>query len=328
MSKVLSFILILILAIAVSGTIAVQNTKAAGKIIGAYTVNERIFVNTVGEPEGKPITSGFQDYKPAWSKTGSMLVFFRIKENNADVSQWKNAICVIHTDGTGFRELTDGQYHDFNPTWTRDGKNRIIFDRYNTTTGLWGVYVTAPDAKPGDEQLISDSSVMEYAHSCLLDGRILILSTRGGPDSFKSDSYMFLLTWEPGKPSKYETIKFNYKLGGLPDRVSFSPNERKIVYELNETYSGFSFNGHPLVVADFDPATATCSNPRVITKAILSVCDIYPRWTKDETAIIYHSNRGGKYQLYKYDLAEQTTAKVSTDITANYAYFCGEDTPY
>jgi hypothetical protein len=31
----------------------------------------------LGQPEGKPLTSGHWDFKPSWSKKGDMPVFFR-----------------------------------------------------------------------------------------------------------------------------------------------------------------------------------------------------------------------------------------------------------
>ncbi len=45
-----------------------------------------------------------------------------------DVSKWKTAIHVIHADGTGLHQLTDGTHTDFNQTWTRDGRNTPIWN--------------------------------------------------------------------------------------------------------------------------------------------------------------------------------------------------------
>jgi len=44
---------------------------------GAYSRDGRIHVGEFGAPDGDPITTGHQDMKPSWSKTGGMLVFFR-----------------------------------------------------------------------------------------------------------------------------------------------------------------------------------------------------------------------------------------------------------
>jgi hypothetical protein len=86
---------------------------AALGLRGSYAVNGEIHVGTFGEPEGKPLTTGHQDMKPSWSKTGDMLVFFRVTEFAKEIPDWKTAICIVKTDGTGFRTLTDGTHTDF-----------------------------------------------------------------------------------------------------------------------------------------------------------------------------------------------------------------------
>ncbi len=77
---------------------------------GSYYMNGEIHVNTYGTPEGKPLTSGYSDFKPSWSKTGDMLVFFRRLKNHRVTVMWKTAICIINVDGTGFHQLTDGTH--------------------------------------------------------------------------------------------------------------------------------------------------------------------------------------------------------------------------
>ena len=118
--------------------ITVCNKATADETItnrGSYYVNGEIHVNTYGAPENKPLTAGHNDFKPSWSKTGDMLVFFRRLKNDPDVSKWKTAIHIIHADGTGLHQLTDGTHTDFNQTWTRDGTNTPIWNRKRTHTG-------------------------------------------------------------------------------------------------------------------------------------------------------------------------------------------------
>ncbi len=61
--------------------------KSTG-IRGSYFVNGEIHVNGYGTPEGKPLTSGHQDFKPSWSKTGDMLVFFRRLKHHPVTVNW------------------------------------------------------------------------------------------------------------------------------------------------------------------------------------------------------------------------------------------------
>ena len=49
----------------------------------------------------------------------------------------------------------------------------------------------------------------------------------------------------------------------------------------------------------------------------------YPRWTKDETAIVYHASPS----LYLYTLEDGSTVKVSANDNADYRYPHCEATP-
>jgi len=116
----------------------------------SYYKNGEIHVNVLGTPEEKPLTSGHWDFKPSWSKTGDMLVFFRRLVNHREVGKWKTAICVINVDGPGFHQLTDGTHTDFNQTWTRDGTNTPIWNRKNPKTGGYQVMASKVGGKPGE----------------------------------------------------------------------------------------------------------------------------------------------------------------------------------
>src|SRR5262245_3823978 len=94
----------------------------------SYFRNGEIHVNVPGRPEGTPLTAGHMDFKPSWSKTGDMLVCFRRTKDDPVTVDWKSAIFLINVDGTGFHQLTDGTRTDFNPTWTRDGRNTPIWN--------------------------------------------------------------------------------------------------------------------------------------------------------------------------------------------------------
>jgi hypothetical protein len=117
----------------------------------SYYCNGEIYVTEVGKQEGKPLTAGHWDFKPSWSKTGDMLVCFRRLKDDPDTLKWKTATFVIHTDGTGFHTLSDGTHTDFNPTWTRDGKNTPIWNRKNDATGGFYVMQSTVGGKPGQE---------------------------------------------------------------------------------------------------------------------------------------------------------------------------------
>ena len=96
------------------------------------------------------MTTGHWDFKPSWSKTGNHLVCFRRLEGDpVNVMTWKSVIFIINADGTGYHELSDGTHTDFNPTWTRDGKNTPIWNRKNEKNGFH-VVQSKVGGKPGE----------------------------------------------------------------------------------------------------------------------------------------------------------------------------------
>jgi hypothetical protein len=285
---------------------------------GSYFRNGEIHVNTYGTPEGKPLTSGHQDFKPSWSKTGDMLVFFRRIKNDPVVTNWETAICVINVDGTGFHKLTDDTHTNFNQTWTRDGTNTPIWNRKNPETGSFYVMQSKVGAKPGEEVALTDKSHHTWAYTCLKDGRILVQSAHP-----KQGWGYYLMTPNlSGKP-RYERIDCELAKKGLLDRVSISPSETKVCFEYQKGFNR-KVPGRTLYIADFDPKKRTITNAKAFANEEgANRWFAYPRWTKDEAAIVYHASPS----LYLYTLKDGSTRKVSTKDGADYRYPHCEDAP-
>lgn len=288
----------------------------------SYYCNGEIHVNVPGQPEGKPLTTGHWDFKPSWSKTGNMLVCFRRLKDDPVVSNWKSAIFIINTDGSGFHTLSDGTHTDFNPTWTRDGLNTPIWNRKNEKGGGYHVMQSKVGNKPGQEVTLSDEGYHTWAHSCLTDGRILVNSnhpTLGWG--------IFLMSRKVGGTPRYERIQCELGRAGQFHRVSVSPSEKKVCFEF---LSGFKFTepGHTLYIADFDARERTITNLKAFAnQAGKRIWFAYPRWIEGEAAVVYHSGETGKNQLYVYRLEDGVTKRVSTNPSADYRYPHGEAAP-
>jgi hypothetical protein len=281
---------------------AASEEKSTG-FRGSYFVNGEIHVNTYGTPEGKPLTSGHQDFKPSWSKAGDMLVFFRRLKNDPVVTNWKTAICIINVDGTGFHQLTDGTHTDFNQTWTRDGSNTPIWNRKNPETGSFYVMHSKVGAKPGEEVPLTDKRYHTWAYTCLIDGRILVQCAHP-----KQSWGYFLMTPDPGGEPSFERIECELATKGVLDRVSISPSETKACFEYQK---GFRHNmtGRTLYIADFDAKKPSITNAKAFANEEgAKRWFAYPRWTKDEKAIVYHASPS----LFLYTLADKNTVRVST----------------
>jgi Tol biopolymer transport system component len=286
--------------------------------------NLRVTINRYGEAR-LFLTTGFDDFKPTWSQSGGRLAFFRTLQYGPDFAGWKTKLCTIRVDGTGFRELSPGRWADFNPTWTRDGTNQIIFNRYAVRGSTSNdTYLISPDGSIGDEVLVSNpANGYEWGFSGLRDGRIFMdrVSWATSPPTARS----FLLTPRPGGVGLYQEIARPTRQ--LWHKLSLSPSERRVAYMLDNDDNMSTYNDVVLYYADFDPTTLTVSNPVAITDYDPAhVCE-YPRWSADESLILYDSNRTGVYQMYGYRLADRMTARLSSDATTNSQFGSFENVP-
>ncbi len=281
------------------------------------------------QQQGKPhiyLTEANRDFKPSWSKSGSMIAFFRLLNYGPEFAQWKTKLCVINANGSGLRELTDGAAADFNHTWTRDGTNMILFNRYAVDhPGSNDIYLTSPTATPGEEVLLSHPDHdFEWAMSGLSDGRIFIdriVFPFAAPPKVRS----FLMTPNPGGIGHYEelirpTTKMWHKL-------SVSPDETKVAYMLDNNDDMSSYADVVLYYADFDKERLVVENPVAITEKSPESVEEYPRWSADGSLIIYDSNRTGIYQLYAYRPADGEHGRLSADQDNDYQFGNFENAP-
>jgi Tol biopolymer transport system component len=250
------------------------------------------------------------------------------------MQMWKTKISVVNADGTDLRELTDGQYADVNQTWTRDGTNQIIFNRFGyPNVDNNAVYITSPDAKPGDEIRISHPRErFEWAFSALRDGRIFIERTdrifierTDMTVPGVSVTQSFLMTPNVEGIGFYEEIE--RPTTKQWHTLSVSPSETKVAYMLDNDDLRTTYGDAVLYYADFDVDKLTISNPVQIADEDSSYVDMYTRWSADESLIIYSSNRSGTNQTYVYRLSDGTTHRISydKDTSCEFAHF--EDVP-
>jgi Tol biopolymer transport system component len=275
-----------------------------------------------GKPEGPALTKGHWDFKPSWSKSGDMFVGFRRTKDDPVTVNWTSATFIMKADGTGYHELTDGTHTDFNPTWTRDGRNVPLWNRKNPKTGGFFVMQGKVGGKPGEEIAVTDESYHTWVFSTVKDGRLLVSSTH------PSQGWgLYLMSRKPGRTQTYERIDCELAKTGILDRVSVSPSEKKVCFEYQK---GFEYKdpGRTLYIADFDAGRRTITNARPFANPDGKPYWIaYPRWIDGESAIVYHSYETGIGQLYVYSLADGSTKRISTDPRADYRYPHGEAAP-
>jgi hypothetical protein len=207
--------------------------------------------------------------------------------------------------------LSDGTHTDFNQTWTRDGSNTPIWNRRHPDRVSFQVMASKVGNKPGQEIALTDNRYHTWAYTCLVDGRILVQC-----DHPAQDWGYFLMTPSADGEPRFERIDCELAKKGLLDRVSISPSETRVCFEY-QTGRRHKNTGRTLYIADFDASKPSITNPKPFANQ--EGADrwfAYPRWTKDEEAIVYHASPS----LYLYNVKAGTTRKVSVNDSADYRY--------
>lgn len=294
-----------------AATAAVKADQLPNELFGF-----RIGISNSADPNVEWLTEGERDdYKPAYSPDGSKIAFFRVRDyqDSPSIFEWKTQLCVMDADGSNVRELTSGEYGEFTPYWSRDGTNQIVFHRI--IDGGHKIYITSPNADPGDEQLISDPSFWDRPWSSLRDGRILV--SREYPFPFGH----YLLTPNIGGDSIYEEVGYPFEDTYL-HHMTISPSETKVAYVKNTNLTPVDMviqnihNNGVLAYADFDAANLRIENEVVFTEYDESTKDWYPSWTSNEDYIIY-AHEG---VIRRYDLQTGATEQISSREELEYRY--------
>jgi hypothetical protein len=131
------------------------------------------------------------------------------------------------------------------------------------------------------------------------------------------------MTPNPGGEPKFERIECELATKGILDRVSVSPSETKVCFEFQKGYQ-YKDAGRTLYIAAFDAKKPSIANAKAFANEEgANRWFAYPRWTKDEKAIVYHASPS----IYMYSREDGSTVKVSTQDGADYRYPHCEATP-
>lgn len=283
---------------------------------------DRFNITTSQDGTIKTLTEGNKDFKPVSSPDGKHLVFFRVQTyGDGSFENWRTAIHTVRSDGTGLRQLTSGDYADYNPTFMRDGTNRIVFNRYNRTGKRTSeIYMTSPTTAIGSEQLVSHPTVpaYEWVYSTLKDGRLFVHRIESKARE------VYLLTPNPGGIGKYERVQM--PSSQYFHKACISPSETKITYMYDNDNNGATYNDVQIAWAKFSAKDLRVDEQKLITQDHPSSIEEYPKWSPDETMVLYDSNResgGGKiYQIYAHRISDGVEKNISPADSKSVQFVC------
>lgn len=262
---------------------------------------------TVFDPESKTsdITyltdTELWNFKPNFSPDGSKLTFFRRYAVNGPCCEtWRSSICVMNADGTGLHEIIEGE-PSFNtePYWSRDGSNRISFNRMNVPEA--GPYWNHADGRPGAEHRIGPWG---WINPHLADGRVFM--QRGG------ESY--LATPEGNGKAKYLQIqrpdnKFIHK-------IALSQDETMIAYQKWVDREYDMYKGGVMVYAKFDASVPAITDEVIFDELNPSTMAWYVSISTDNRFLLFAKDGA----IMQHDVEAGTTMKVSADSDPYKAY--------
>jgi len=290
--------------------------------------------------------AGNFDWKPQFTPGaarggGGHITFFRCaadqKPKGGGCYADKTAIMVVDVAGTNVKPITAflKGTANWNPTWTRDGSDRVLFTRHVDATGEFGGYITCATGvagcTPGQEKKLMPAAIrqqiqatgayaMEWAHAGFADGRIMtvrILAAHGATrDKYRTELHALTLSDDTGdyEQNTYAQFKFGANIdwgpGNYVHKVHLSPSERYVAYQKNGD-EGEDHSKSQLFWCKIDVKTMTLSDEVAFTEKDAPGNQWYPRFTKDERHITYSSQEDGTFRVYAYAVAQKTTAKVT-----------------
>jgi Tol biopolymer transport system component len=228
-----------------------------------------------------------EQIQPAFSPDGRQIAFVWIAEDTASRRIY------VKTIGTEeVKQLTSDRDEQFSPTWSPDGRQIAYLARSNEGLGLWVVNLKS-SAPPRKLLIPQEPSHWEQgALSWAPSGKSLIYPDHSGTSP---NSSIFLLDLQTLNTRSITAPPPGWE-GDL--NPAYSPDGKWIAFtRASET-----------AVRDIYFMSPTTGELHQLTRDHMNIDSL--TWTADSSNIIFSSNRGGKYGLWKIGLKDKTPERL------------------
>ena len=218
-----------------------------------------------GHNEKQLTSSRFLNLTPACSPDGRYIAYTSYRKRNPD-------LYVMDLKSGDIRTLHASQGQSTSPDWTPDSRSVIFTSSSGVSSGtnLWMIDVNGSNLrKMTDRRGVDCSPAISHK-----TGEVVFTSDRTGrPQIYRMDKF--------GLEQRRVPLNGNYN-----DAASFSPDNKKIVYQSRTRGNAFD-----VYVYDVDRNDAIrIVDPRGSNEN--------PAWSPDGRFVVFSSNRTGKFQLY------------------------------
>lgn len=242
------------------------------------------------------------NFKPNFSPDGSKMTFFRrYAADGPCCGTWLSSVCVMNADGSGLHEIITGE-DSFNtePYWSRDGSNRISFNRMNVEDR--GPHWNDFDGHPGAEQKMGPWG---WVNPHLADGRVF-MQQRGGA------SYLA----KPAGSGKANYVRVQRSDNKFIHKIALSRDETMIAYQKWVDSNHNMYRGGVMVYAKFDASVPSITDEVIFDELDPSTMAWYVSISTDNKFLLFAKDGA----IMQHDVEKGTTIKVSADSDPYKAY--------
>jgi len=280
--------LLLALSLALLGALLLAGPARAAfpGVPGPIVYTQSSFDSAVGDSGGlyvhgprrtqaqRPLTTDPYDRDPAYSANGRLIVFVRATDPGSTPSAH---LFVMSADGTGVRQLTDGNVFDAGPTFAPNGR-QIVFSRH--TPGDPGNHLFAIGVDGSGLRQLTSGNFRDTEPTYAPNGRWLAFTSDREPSARTDRGDIFSMR---PNGSRIRLLLDGPRKEAEPD---ISPNGRRILFTSNRRH------GPNIYVARVNG-----SHVRALTRSrsdcFGSVCFRSPSWAPDGRHIAFV--REGRY---------------------------------
>jgi serine/threonine protein kinase len=237
--------------------------------------NSSLWILDVKSGEKRQLDTKGDAIMPSWSPNGQRIAYWFVQSGKS------GEIATVSADGNEEPVIvTNDAFSDWNPIWSPDGNSLYFASDRGGNMNLWRIAI---DEKSGTASN-SPESVSTPSKYC----RHLAVSRNGkmlGYVRYESRSNLQTIGFDLATKKTVGDVKWVTRANHEVTNPVLSPNGEQFVVRHPKQ------NREDLIIFDKDGA-----NWRSLTDD--AFLERIPRWSRDGGKIAFHSDRGGKYQVW------------------------------